>query len=154
MLAPSLSSRSMSANEPHQSDMPLKSATSSIFSPDDTAMTTEVLLSRLESLLVAKSQEIQLAGRLGESLLSQQAELENRIRDLEQDAVAASADPTDRRARSHGGHVAEPSERSQVGDDVRRKLESLESEMRQWEVENDEMYRTAGIARSATVRAA
>lgn len=147
MLVPSLSSRSAFTDVSASPALP-KSATSSVF---EQPLSTETLLTRLESLLVAKSQEIQLAGRLGESLLTQQAELENRIRELEHDASSASETAMDRRNRSYG-HAAEPSEQAVVGEDVRRKLESLESEMRQWEVENEEMYRSAGISRSATVR--
>ena len=46
-------------------------------------MTPGTLLARLEGLLLAKSQEIQLAGRLGETLLQQQSDLVSRIAELE-----------------------------------------------------------------------
>lgn len=126
--------------------------------------TTAAVLARLEGLLVAKSNEIQLAGRLGEALLSQQAELENRIRELE-DEVRKSEDHasvfggsmnSSRDARSlhnnnKAGHYVQSDDDSDVesaaliDERVKEKLHELESEMMKWEKGNEEIYKEVGV---------
>ena len=119
-------------------------------------MTPTTLLHRLEGLLVAKSEEIQLAGRLGESLLHQQAELEAKIAELESVAAAATAGQRSRAAlglpsnrRGVNGDAADTSEDDaaahlDVGDEVKRKLEALEQEMAKWDEGNEFLYRNVG----------
>lgn len=116
--------------------------------------TAASVLARLEGLLVAKSNEIQLAGRLGEALLSQQAELENRIRELEEE-VRKSED----HASVFGGSLSDTRQHQQHKEDddsdvesaaliderVKEKLAELENEMMRWEKGNEEIYRTVGV---------
>lgn len=74
--------------------LPLSASGGSMFAASGEEMTTDpslasgmmtpgTLLGRLEGLLLAKSEEIQLAGRLGETLLQQQSDLVARIAELE-----------------------------------------------------------------------
>ena len=99
-------------------------------------LTASSLLTKLEGLLVAKSNEIVLAGRLGESLLTQQAELEARIRELEEDVQAS-----DGRSGAGGAYVDSDEESVVLGPEAREKLEALESELKHWERGNQEIYR-------------
>jgi hypothetical protein len=99
-------------------------------------MTPATLLQRLESLLVAKSEEIQLAGRLGESLLSQQAELERKIQDLESAVL-----PSDQERVEYEDH-------QDIGEDVKLKLEALEQDMHQWDNDNEAFYGQIGQSSS------
>jgi len=110
-------------------------------------MTPSSLLNRLETLLVAKSEEIQLAGRLGESLLHQQAELERKIAQLETEAGLHSnqsgTSPSHR--LRHDDRIVDPDEDHQdVGDEVKLKLEALEEEMRKWDKDNEDYYAQVG----------
>lgn len=108
------------------------------------------VLAKLEGLLLAKSNEIQLAGRLGEALLTQQAELESRIRDLEDEV---------RRNEDHDEVFGGPStsasstrldddsdgESIMLDETVREKLQDLENEMIRWERGNEEIYKDVGL---------
>ena len=125
-----------------QSTEPIRNGTDSldldndvkpILSDSKQSATPDALLRRLETLLLAKSHEIQLAGKLGESLLSQQAELEDRIRHVESEDFS----DYDTRGKQVGQALS--------NNDVRKKLEDLEAEMRRWESANEEMYRAAGL---------
>ena len=106
------------------------------------SITPSTLLNRLETLLVAKSNEIQLAGRLGENLLNQQAELESKIRELEEQAQRL---PTRERSRGLVNAESEDEESNPaLGQEVRKKLEALEAEMTQWDQGNESLYRDIG----------
>jgi hypothetical protein len=102
-------------------------------------LTPGTVMSRLESLLVAKSEEIQLAGRLGESLLSQQAELERKIQDLEHAVLPLGSD---------GERVEYDDATQDIGQEIKSKLEALESDMRQWDADNEVFYGQIGQASS------
>lgn len=114
------------------------------------------LLQRLEGLLVAKSNEIVLAGRLGESLLAQQAELEARIRDLENELQHGDGDDDNEPAairRTRSAYVdSSDDERASNGaagliaQETRDKLEALESELQRWERGNGEIYKEVGLS--------
>jgi hypothetical protein len=84
-------------------------------------------------MVVQKTEEINMAGRLGERLLSQQSELESRIRELEEDEVEAHND-TD-------ATVAESDGEGSVDEEIKTKLDALESETRKWGRGNEEIYR-------------
>ena len=118
-----------------------------ISSNNTSKLTASSLRSRLEGLLVAKSNEIVLAGRLGESLLNQQAELEARIRELENDGEGQ---------QQHGANGVNGRERattyedssdddSTLGAEAREKLQTLENEVKRWERGNDEIYKVVGL---------
>lgn len=135
--------------------------------------TTAAVLAKLEGLLVAKSNEIQLAGRLGEALLSQQAELESRIRELE-DEVKKNDEHTQvfgngkrsqqyKTTRQRDMHVVDDDDLETIhnnnNDDdsdiesaalldekVKEKLRELEMEMMKWEKGNEEIYKEVGVA--------
>lgn len=136
---------------------------------ETSANTTAAVLAKLEGLLVAKSNEIQLAGRLGEALLSQQAELESRIRELE-DEVRKSEDHAEifggksttsvssssRETRQHYHNGSKKSSNNDEDDSdvesaalvderVKEKLRELESEMFKWEKGNEEIYKEVGV---------
>lgn len=93
------------------------------------ALSPNSALSKLERLLEAKSEEIQMAGRLGERLLMQQSELESKINELE-----GLMGPQDSDEESvPGGH-------QDVSEQVKQNLQALESEMASWSTGNDELY--------------
>lgn len=96
-------------------------------------VTPSSALARLEELLVAKSEEIQMAGRLGERLLSQQSELEQKIADLEGLLPGQDSDSESGVLSSHNEQVAEQ---------VRSRFEALETEMQTWESGNEELYQS------------
>lgn len=107
------------------------------------------LLTRLEGLLLAKAQEIQLAGRLGESLLGQQAELEERIKELsEVERLFADSPAGLRRNRGLvGGEEHEASDgEKEVGVETKKKLTELEEELKRWDEANSDLYHTVGMA--------
>jgi hypothetical protein len=71
-----------------------------------------------------------MAGRLGERLLAQQSELETRIRELEDDESPVSEAKT-----------LESDGEGSVDEDIKRKLDALESETRKWGRGNEQIYR-------------
>jgi hypothetical protein len=117
----------------------------------------------LEGLLVAKSNEIVLAGRLGESLLTQQAELEARIRELEDELQKNDGVVRDKR-RTHTYTTAgidssdddvdgNAAERAIIAQETRDKLQALESELKRWERGNDEIYKAVGMGSDMSCQA-
>lgn len=163
-------------NNPLRSNVTTQSDSESIFKPPKD--TTASVLANLEGLLVAKSNEIQLAGRLGEALLSQQAELESRIRELE-DEVRKNDDhvqvfgngkrskhykSTRQRDMMLVGNEEENSiiihdndddddsdveSTALVDEKVKEKLKELELEMMKWEKGNEEIYKEVGVPSGA-----
>lgn len=117
--------------------------TANPYGHDQAALTTRSLLERLEGLLVAKSNEIQLAGRLGEALLNQQADLEARIRDL-QDEVHHQQATNGRANEVFGNGGRDSDDESVVGIEVRQRLQALEAELERWKEGNDELFK--GVA--------
>lgn len=130
---------------------------------NNTTTTAAAVLSRLEGLLVAKSNEIQLAGRLGEALLSQQAELESRIRELE-DEVKKNEDHDHvfgnggkQKTRQYNKNTVNGIHNDDDDDDsdiesaalvderVKEKLKELENEMMRWEKGNEQIYKEVGV---------
>lgn len=120
------------------------------------------LLSRLESLLVAKANEIRLAGTLGQALLTQQAELESRIKDLNQiqpvfinniaQTSPLSVAVAERRARKQrDGKESDEDNMGIVEEETRVKLEALEATIKEWDGDNDPLYAKVGAAASTTV---
>ncbi|KAM0749543.1 hypothetical protein T439DRAFT_357881 [Meredithblackwellia eburnea MCA 4105] len=102
------------------------------------------LLTHLESLLTSKASEIQLAGRLGEALLAQQAELEMKIREVEM-VQRAFAEPSS--SSPLGDHEQEGGlEEEDVGEETRRKLRALEDQMRDWDEGNRGLFESVGRA--------
>jgi len=100
-------------------------------------------LNRLESLLRAKAEEVQLAGQLGQALLEQQNELELRIREI--------AEVSDRYAKSTPSRSAAEGEESsdgerEVGEETRQKLRELEQDLVGYEGQNSGLYQVVGEA--------
>lgn len=114
-------------------------------------LTVDAVLQELGARLAAKSNEIQLAGRLGEALLSQQAELEAQIRGLEDELRASDG-------RQHARHFSESSSDEEgtdvVSAEVREKLHALERQLQLWDRGNEEMYRIVGSAANSDTRSA
>lgn len=122
-------------------------------------MTPSDLLAQLERLLANKANEIQLAGRLGEALLGQQAELEARIREVAevQQTFAAASPAGQRRAAREasgdaglGGGTESEEEGSEgekeVGAETKKKLAALEEDMKRWDEGNNGLYEVVGNA--------
>jgi hypothetical protein len=110
------------------------------------------IFSRLENLLVQKTNEIQLAGRLGETLLSQHTELESKIREIHSKVQANNEEnhvELNRRSRSKSvepeGEEQQDDVTLDVGEEAKKKLEELEDEVRHWERENEEIFKSLGI---------
>jgi hypothetical protein len=101
-------------------------------SPAMVPLTRETLVKTLERLLVTKSDEINMVGRLGEQLLNQQTELEHRVRELEEDAALL---PSSADALSADGVAAS------VDSPLKQKLDALKTESRKWAKGNADMYR-------------
>lgn len=125
---------------------------------DASQTSSDVLLKKLEGFLAAKAEEIQLAGRLGESLLGQQAELEARIKELSEGHRVFLASPSlggTRRARGSspvpGGAEDSSDGEKEVGVETRKKLTELEEELRRWDETNSGLYQTVGIAAATGV---
>lgn len=111
------------------------------------------VLARLESLLVAKSNEIQLAGRLGEALLTQQAELESKIRELEEEVQGETRSGGARAGAgaaagvvSGGGETSEDEVSNAISEEVKQKLQALEAELKSWQKGNNEIYKIIGLS--------
>ncbi|KAL8279110.1 hypothetical protein RQP46_008568 [Phenoliferia psychrophenolica] len=141
---------------------PYASSRSAPTSPPTNSLTPDTLLTQLERLLASKASEIQLAGRLGEALLGQQAELEARIREVAevQSNFAASTNTahgspgTSRRAMREasaekegvaGGDDTSDGEK-EVGAETKKKLAALEEDMKKWDEGNSGLYDVVGTA--------
>jgi ferritin-like metal-binding protein YciE len=86
--------------------------------PDEKSAVHSDVKSHLRNLLDAKEKQLQQAGTLGQRVLAQQMELEERIRQLQEDIEDES-----------GG-------KSGVGSDAMEKLKDLADTLDQWEREN------------------
>lgn len=84
------------------------------------------LRDQLQSLLNEKAQHLQLAATLGQRLLDQQSELENRLGQLNELHT------------TNGGYMYGDEEDSKT-EDMRHKIEDLSHTLQQWEVENDQL---------------
>lgn len=141
------------------------SATSASSAP----LNQQQLLERLESLLVAKANEIRLAGTLGQALLTQQAQLEARIKDLDSVQkvfIAGNMSSRERALHSGAEDMSETSDdeslpsggegqvaaSAPIGEETRKRLAALEVEMRQWDENNNPLYSVVGAAASASMR--
>lgn len=91
---------------------------------NDSAPPPPSLRNQLQSLLDEKTNQLQMAGMMGQRILEQQTELETRIKELEE--AEADDDGDDREDR------------------LRLKLEELEHAMVNWEKENEEHVRRLG----------
>lgn len=113
-------------------------------SQSDDALTNSALLNRLESLLRAKAEEVQLAGQLGQALLEQQNELELRIREIAEvsDRYAKS---TPSRSSNAEGEESSDGER-EIGEETRQKLRELEQDLVGYEGQNSGLYQVVGEA--------
>lgn len=142
------SSHSFLDEDPYASTSPRHSYDGAHAALPVAPVTTAELLKRLENLLASKANEIQLAGTLGESLLTQQSILEARIAEFAEVVNAgAVCDPTpsDQR-RARGGGAVSDEEEKQVGEETRRRLEALEAEMHKWDESNSPLYQVVGMA--------
>lgn len=119
---------------------------------DDAHLTQSSLLNRLESLLRAKAEEVQLAGQLGQALLSQQQELEGRIRDIAE-VAARFADRQSSSSAGRGGESSDGSEAREVGEETKKSLRALEEELERWENGNQDLYQVVGTAAARGVPA-
>lgn len=81
------------------------------------------LRQHLSSLLDQKSSQLQMLGSMGQEILKQQQELEERIKGFEDE---------------------EDEGEDQVGDVTKSKLKQLDEAMRQWESQNEGMMRELG----------
>ena len=86
-------------------------------SPD---ITGNMLRSHLQNLLEQKSTQLQTLGTMGQEILKQQQELEERIRGFEED------------------------EDEEIGQGTKTKLKDLDDAMRAWESQNEDMMRELG----------
>lgn len=139
-------SRTRSQQQSHDGDLSFfEQQQQELSQQSEGKLTATGLLSKLESLLVAKSNEIQLAGRLGERLLSQQTELETRIRELEDEVNQGNHGLGIHGSRVNNGSGYDNSdEESILGGEVKEKLNALEEDLQQWHRGNDEIYRVVG----------
>lgn len=117
-------------------------STHSVF--DNGIVTPSALVNRLESMLVAKSNEIQLAGRLGEQLLAQQAELERRLVEAE-----GGSESNDHRQHNDGRVCYDSDDENAANghlqtEEVKLKLEALEDDLKRWDEENEGFYQSIG----------
>ncbi|CDZ98352.1 Pleckstrin homology-like domain [Phaffia rhodozyma] len=87
---------------------------------------------QLESLIELKQAELLRAGLLGQQILSQQAELEARVRELSE-VEARSTRP------DHPDNAAD-SDEEQLGEEIRVKLMALGEAMDGWEGENERIW--------------
>jgi hypothetical protein len=83
-------------------------------------ITGNMLRSHLQNLLEQKSTQLQTLGTMGQEILKQQQELEERIRDFEED------------------------DDEEVGQGTKTKLKELDDAMRMWESQNEDMMRELG----------
>lgn len=104
--------------------------------PSYSPLTRETLLVSLESLLARKSYEINMVGRLGEALLSQQSSLESEIHSMED---IASLLPTQNDIQDI--ELYQSNERlEQVISSLRHKLLELEQTQHRWQSENRNLF--------------
>jgi len=88
--------------------------------PRSPEITTHDLREHLSSLLEQKSSQLQMLGTMGQEILKQQQELEERIRGFEEDG------------------------KDEVGEGTQDKLHELDDAMRAWESQNEGMIRELG----------
>lgn len=86
---------------------------------------------QLQALLDDKEKQLKLAGTLGQRVLAQQVELEERIQQLN-DLEAAKAAKTD------------PADEDAVESEIREKLRELRDTMNTWESENQDIFDVIG----------
>lgn len=87
-------------------------------------ITGYALRQHLQTLLEQKSSQLQMLGTMGQEILKQQQELEERIRGFEE---------------------GEGEDEDEIGEETRKKLEDLDSAMRLWEDQNEGMMRSMGV---------
>ncbi|WWD10289.1 hypothetical protein V865_008424 [Kwoniella europaea PYCC6329] len=86
-------------------------------------MTGQALRQHLQSLLEQKSTQLQTLGTMGQEILKQQQDLEERIREFED---------------------ADESDEEEIREDTRERLRELDQAMRMWENQNEHMMRGLG----------
>jgi hypothetical protein len=86
-------------------------------------MTGFALRQHLSTLLDQKSSQLQMLGTMGQEILRQQQELEERIRGFEDE---------------------EGEGEDQVGEETKARLQELDEAMRAWESQNEGMMRELG----------
>lgn len=86
-------------------------------------MTGSALRQHLSSLLEQKSSQLQMLGTMGQEILKQQQELEERIQGFEEE---------------------EEEGEEEVGETTKSKLKELDDAMRSWESQNEGMMRELG----------
>jgi hypothetical protein len=150
-------SEDSSRSTTYPTGIPKKPETATTTMLTGNANSSAAVLAKLEGLLIAKSNEIQLAGRLGEALLTQQAELETRIRELEDEvrrnddhaSVFGNGTRETRAAAQYGAENNDDdsdTESNAILDErVKSKLQELESEMLRWEKGNEQIYKEVGV---------
>lgn len=84
-------------------------------------LSSQAVRSHLQSLLEQKSSQLQMLGTMGQEILKQQTELEERIRGFENDE-----------------------DDEEVGEGTKQKLTELDEAMRTWENQNEGMMRELG----------
>ena len=84
------------------------------------AFTGAALRSHLQNLMEQKSTQLQTLGTMGQEILKQQQELEERIKGFEAE------------------------EEEEVGEETQSRLKDLDADMRSWEEQNEDMMRGLG----------
>lgn len=103
---------SMAGNSPTSSPTPQRRS----------EITADALRSHLSSLLEQKSSQLQMLGTMGQEILRQQQELEERIRDFEGEGIEGDA----------------------IAEETKEKLRELDEAMKAWENQNEDMMRELG----------
>nr|ODN99720.1 hypothetical protein L204_02153 [Cryptococcus depauperatus CBS 7855] len=85
-------------------------------------LTVDALRSHLANLLEQKSTQLQTLGTMGQEILKQQQELEERIREFEEENIVGD----------------------EIDDETNDKLRELDQAMRNWESQNEDMMRELG----------
>ena len=115
-----------------------------------TGMTATDLLSKLQDLLSSKASEITSVGQLGEALLNQQAELEARIREVQDDVKRqAVLDGQAQEVFGNGRGDISDSDGEQdaiITQQVHDKVHALEEELARWHRDNHDIYKHSGLA--------
>lgn len=94
---------------------------------------------KLQALLGEKERQLQQAEALGQRILAQQVELEERINQIaELDELAATASPT---AAAAGGEAGQASNNSEEREnEMRAQLDELAQTMHGWATENETLW--------------
>ena len=103
-------------------------------------LTPRMIRAQLKDLLTAKCAEVDLAGRLGSSLLAQRAALETRVREMEEEDESVSS--------SIAGPEIDSLTGAPVTEAARKRLEELGVEMRGWQEGNQGLLRGLGLDES------